>query len=100
MKFYIAGKITGDSNYKEKFDEAERLIVSKGHAVMNPAWLKSFSEFSWEDYMFITKAMQMKCDAVYFLSNWADSCGAMKEFQRTKQLKQQVFFALEDIPEC
>ena len=33
MKIYIAGKITGDKNYKEKFDTVEKLLASKGHSV-------------------------------------------------------------------
>lgn len=100
MRFYIAGKITGDSDYKAKFNEAEKQIMYKGHSVMNPAWLKSYPDFSWDDYMFITRAMQMRCNAVYFLSNWSDSRGAMEEFQRAKQLGQPVYFCLDDIPQC
>jgi len=100
MKFYIAGKITGDPDYKKKFDEVEKQIMYKGHAVMNPACLKQYKEFSWEDYMFITKAMQMKCNAVFFLSNWTDSKGAMEEFETAKKLGQPVYFCLEDVPQC
>ena len=45
MKIYIAGKITGDKNYKEKFDTVEKLLASKGHSVMNPAQLGNYYRF-------------------------------------------------------
>ena len=37
MKIYIAGKITGDPNYREKFEKAEKFLAGQGHSVMNPA---------------------------------------------------------------
>ena len=42
MKIYIAGKITGDKNYKEKFDAVEKLLASQGYSVMNPARLGNY----------------------------------------------------------
>ena len=72
--------------------------MAKGDSVMNPVWLKPFDDFSWEDYMFITKAMQMKCNAVYFLPNWTDSRGALEEFETAKKQKQPVYFCMDDIP--
>lgn len=66
MRIYIAGKITGDKNYKKKFAKAERALKKKGHSVMNPAWLKEYGEFDWIDYMGVSGAMQQTCEAVYF----------------------------------
>lgn len=37
MKIYIAGKITGEPNYKEKFDIAATSLEAQGHIVLNPA---------------------------------------------------------------
>ena len=51
MKIYIAGKITGDKNYREKFNAVEKLLASQGYSVMNPARLGNYSGFSWEEYM-------------------------------------------------
>ncbi len=39
MKIYIAGKITGEPNYKEKFDIAATNLEEQGHIVLNPAEL-------------------------------------------------------------
>lgn len=98
MKFYIAGKITGDPDYKRKFDEAEKALARIGHSVMNPAKLGSYPEFTWEDYMFITKAMQFKCNAVLLLSDWCDSRGAMMEFNTAHQLNQAIYYDVSDVP--
>ena len=39
MKVYIAGKITGNENYKKEFRKAEEVLNKLGHIVMNPAVL-------------------------------------------------------------
>ena len=92
MKIYIAGKITGDKNYKIKFKRAEKLLRSLGHSVMNPAWIAPSDDFTWTDYMQISGMMQARCNAVYFLKDWKDSEGAKIEFKRCHQLNQTAFF--------
>lgn len=39
MKIYIAGKITGDENYREKFAKAQAELEKDGHIVLNPSVL-------------------------------------------------------------
>lgn len=92
MKIYIAGKITGDKNYKTKFKRAEKLLRSLGHSVMNPAWIAPSDDFTWTDYMQISGMMQARCNAVYFLKDWKYSKGAKIEFKRCHQLNQTAFF--------
>lgn len=92
MKIYIAGKITGDKNYKSKFKRAEKFLRSLGHSVMNPAWIAPSDDFTWTDYMQISGMMQARCNAVYFLKGWKESEGARLEFKRCHQLNQTVFF--------
>ena len=41
MKVYIAGRITGDPRYREKFAEAEAALREVGHIPLNPADRKS-----------------------------------------------------------
>ena len=98
MKFYIAGKITGNPDYKINFKKAEEALARLGHSIMSPAALGNYPEFSYEDYMFITTAMQMKCDAVLFLSDWIDSNGAQKEYERAKLNHQAIYFDISDVP--
>jgi hypothetical protein len=98
MKFYIAGKITGDPAYIQKFKRAEEALSRVGHSVMNPARLGDYPEFNHDDYMFITKAMQLRCDAVLFLPDWTESVGAMKEYEQAKISQQDIYFDISDVP--
>ena len=83
---YIAGKITGDPNYRDKFEKVERTLVWLGYSVMNPACLSEGREFTWEDYMAITASMQQVCDATVLLPDWKDSRGARTELKTAESL--------------
>ena len=92
MKIYIAGKITGDPNYKAKFQRAEEKLRVMGHSVMNPAWICASPEFDWEDYMKVSEAMQKVCEATVLLPDWYDSKGARVEYNRAKdKLHHRIF---------
>lgn len=77
MIIYIAGKITGDSDYKEKFDIAATSLELQGHIVLNPAELPEGMLPA--DYMRICFAMIDTADAIYLLENWEYSRGASVE---------------------
>lgn len=77
MKIYIAGKITGDPNYKEKFDIAATSLELQGHIVLNPAELPEGMLPA--DYMRICYAMLDTADAIYLLKDWHSSSGASIE---------------------
>ena len=77
MKVYIAGKITGDPRYRERFAEAEAALREVGHIPLNPAVLPEGMEA--EDYMRICTAMLDSADAIGLLGDWTDSPGAQLE---------------------
>lgn len=79
MKIYIAGKVTGDENYREKFEKAEAALVSIGHEPINPACLRLPKSCSWKDYMALTLSMLELADAVCLLPDWRESPGACIE---------------------
>lgn len=84
MKIYIAGKITGDNEYKAKFREAAEKLETLGHVVLNPAILPA--GLAEQDYMQITLAMLNAADMAVFLPDYQESAGAMVEWawcQRT-----------------
>lgn len=77
MKIHIAGKITGDPKYRDRFrDEAERL-EGLGHIVLNPAELPE--GMSKAEYMRICFAMIDCADTVFLLPGWQGSPGARLE---------------------
>lgn len=65
MKIYIAGKITGDPDYRAKFADAQRQIEAQGHIVLNPATLPEGMEP--KDYMRICFAMIDAADELWEL---------------------------------
>ena len=77
VKVYIAGRITGDPRYREKFAEAEAALREVGHIPLNPAVLPEGMEA--EDYMRICTAMLDSADAIGLLGDWTDSPGAQLE---------------------
>lgn len=77
MKIYIAGKITGEPNYKEKFDIAATSLEAQGHIVLNPAELPEGMLPA--DYMRICFTMIDTADAIYLLKGWHSSSGASIE---------------------
>ena len=103
MKIYIAGKITG-LDYKEAikaFFDAEILLRGLGHDPVNPVKHngldlaganKPADGFTWADYMKADIPLLLGCDAIYLLSNWADSKGARLEKYIAEQLGMLTIF--------
>lgn len=77
MKIYIAGKITGDPEYRRKFACAARQVEALGHIALNPAELPEGMTAA--DYMRICFAMIDVADCVIFLPDAGDSAGAQIE---------------------
>lgn len=77
MKIYIAGKITGDPGYLDKFREEAEKLEGMGHIVLNPAELPE--GMSKAEYMRICLAMIDCADSVFLLPGWKGSPGARLE---------------------
>ena len=83
-RLYISGKITGDSEYKIKFREAELNLSgatygipnAKKYLVSNPARI---NETDWKAAMKQAISMMMCCDGVALLPDWKESRGAKIE---------------------
>ena len=93
VKIYIAGKITGDKEYKAKFQEAAQRFQAQGHVVLNPAILPAGLEE--RDYMQITLAMLNAADLAVFLPDYQESAGAMIEWAWCKRTKKECALYLD-----
>lgn len=86
MKIYLAGKITGDPEYKAKFEAAEKQLRKENPAsiILNPAILPEGLEE--EDYMRITMDMLLAADEAVFLEDATESLGAIAEGSMCRKL--------------
>lgn len=87
---YIAGKITGDPDYREKFENAARGVRILGGIPLNPADLPG--DMPREKYMPICLAMIDQADAVLFLDNWKNSAGAKIEEGYAKYQNKVLYY--------
>ena len=78
MKIYIAGKFTGNPNYKEQFAAAEKKLKAEGHQVINPTWKPE--ALPYKQYIDMGLMELQQCDVIYLLSDWKDSKGARMEY--------------------
>lgn len=92
---YIAGKISGDPNYKEKFTAAQKQLEAEGYIVLNPAWLPS-EGFEYEAYIRIADAMLVECEQIVLLPGYRESKGAYHEYILAKAYGKEVRFLEEE----
>ena len=88
MMIYVSGKITGDKNYKLKFEKAANKLISFGYDVFNPAILPNGLEY--EQYMQIDFLALSFCQGIYLLDDWEQSSGAKRELEEAKRLGLKV----------
>lgn len=93
MKIYIAGKITGDPDYKLKFRAACRELSLLGHLIMDPSILPG--GFAYEEYMHVCFSMIDTCDAILLLKDWPDSPGAKREMSYAEKTGKKVLHDYE-----
>lgn len=91
---YIAGKITGDPTYREKFAHAQEVLEHRGYIVLNPALLPEGMKS--KDYMRICMPMLDKADVVFFLPGWPNSKGVQLEKQYCAYVQKPGYIFKED----
>ena len=92
MKVYIAGKITGNPDYKKQFKAAEDKLKAYGHTVLNPV---KDEGFSYKDCIDMGLCELMKCDAIYLLKGWQKSEGAYLEYTYATTTGMRIFLEQE-----
>lgn len=90
MIVYLAGKITGEDEYREKFERAEGTLMEHGHEVLNPATMPE--GMTVRDYMAICTAMLARADAIALLPNWVNSRGAQIEKALAEYMGLKVLY--------
>lgn len=88
MIVYIAGKITGDNNYKKKFDRAEKKLRNIGIKVLNPTVIPD--DLDYEQYFPICFGMIDIADRVLVIDGKDTSEGVQREIAYAKAKKKIV----------
>lgn len=81
MKIFISGKISGlpEKEVKQHFEKAERYLREQGCIPINPLKILANTGLEYEDMMHVCFALIDVCDAVYFLKDFKQSNGSMRE---------------------
>lgn len=99
-KIYIAGKITGTTDYLERFAKAEEFLHEHGYRgrVINPAKISAGlppETTTYKDYIHIGLSMLETCDSIFMLKGWEESSGASLELQYAMTLGYKVLYEQE-----
>lgn len=92
---YLAGKITGDPDFIEKFARAQAFLEKKGFSVFNPATLPQ-GALEWDGYTNIGLAMLAECSVVCMLPDWTESKGAKLEMGDAVAKRKRILY-FEDL---
>lgn len=100
MRIYISGKITGTTDYMERFAEVEERLTKQGHEVINPAKVCATLPITlgYEDYMKVCITLLDLCDTIYMMHGWEHSEGAARELSRAREIAKIKFVYYEDSP--
>ena len=98
-KIYISGKITGTTDYMQRFSEAKlRLMNYFDCDIINPAKVNSMlpTNTTYEEYMKMSLCMLSMCDTIYMLKGWKDSKGARLEHEYAKAHNYNIIYESEE----
>jgi hypothetical protein len=85
MTLYIAGKVTGDPVYRQKFLDAEGRLSAVGYNPVNPtAFIPARA--TWKLAMRQALSEMLKCGGIALLPDWRRSKGARLERRIAKKL--------------
>lgn len=96
MKIFISGPMSGKPEYNfPEFNKRESILRNQGWEVVNPVTIcelyggaeKVTNDKHLFDLMIDKEITELKkCDAIYMLKGWEDSCGAFKEYFVARRL--------------
>ena len=87
MKVYIAGKITGTTDYKSRFAERAFQLKKLGYTPVNPVPVIEYYQslenrlLSHDECMKILIPYLDDCEGISLLKGWEDSPGAREEYE-------------------
>lgn len=98
-KIYISGKITGTTDYKQRFNNAELYLMNHSDCdIINPAKVNAElpESTTYDEYMKMSLCMLSMCDTIYMLKGWKDSKGAKLEHEYAKAHNYNIIYESEE----
>ena len=96
MKIYISGKITGTTDYAERFEKAEEFLKENypDAEIINPVStsLTLPESTTYQQYMKLSLCLLDMCDIIYMMAGWGDSNGASLEFQYALAMRYKIMY--------
>ena len=90
---YISGKITGLDLHVSRLNFEFAQIKLAPNKTIHPFEIKPlFGKSKWINHMISDVIILIKCDSIYFLSNWNNSRGARIEMFFAKLLKKKIYY--------
>lgn len=89
MKVYIAGAITNNPQYRDRFKLAEIELENRGYTVLNP--VKNLG-FTYREYINMGLCELMHCEAIYMLKGWESSAGAQLEHKYAETVGLKIMY--------
>lgn len=89
---YIAGQISGTTDYHERFAAAAEKLRAQGFSVFNPAAANQEGR-ALKDIMAHLLPVLCECDTIALLPGWEESGGARVEYSLAKYLGLRIIWA-------
>ena len=99
MRIYIAGKITGEPDYKEKFAAAAERLRAEGHVPVNPCTVNGEGSRTYKEWIDAGLMKLMGCDAIYMLRDWKHSKGARLEHKYAHVTRMKILKEEDNAPD-
>ncbi len=97
MRIYIAGRVRGNDNFKEKFDAAELMLKKQfpdaeiiNPVVMTAGIAKECPTFTHHEYMELCICALDKCTHIFLMENWNWSSGAKEEVKYALECSHKI----------
>jgi hypothetical protein len=96
---YISGKVTGTTDYEERFAKAEAEIEKRGFVALNPIKVHAGipDGAPYELYMAVSFDLIDYADLILMLPDWHDSPGAKREREFAETVGIPVVESFEDL---
>lgn len=93
-RIYLSGRITGTTDYMERFSACEKMLTRAGFEVVNPAKVNSNMPPSttWKEYMMMSLTMLSLCDTIFMMDGWRKSKGAITEWRHAVNTGMNILY--------